>query len=469
MALAETETSVEAARELLERHDVHTIECMFPDTWGIPRGKRLPTSHFLKVAAGSGFAMANVAFTWDMHGVIFPTSYVNDSTGYPDLHVVPDLSTLRLAGWNEGTAYCICDTIEPTHEPVALDGRHILRRAVERLRKAGYEPVAATELEFHLCTPDWEPFYRGAHCYSIAKGAEVEPVVGDIRRVLQASGIGIEACNVEYGPAQVEVNLGHGPPLEVADATMVFKYVVKQTAVKHGLRATFMPKPYATEAGNGLHIHQSLLGSDGQNAFASGDDEPPLRSVLMRRYLTGLLARQVELQAINCPTVNSYKRVEAYSFAPTQVSWGLDNRLVSIRSVVDHGEATRLEARWASADANPYLVLAGCLSSGRRRPRAGARAAADRDRRSARRRVAPPPSDEPRGGRPRARGERVRPPGLRRDLRRRLPHDAAPRARAFRPPRHRLGARALPRGHVARRSAMTRSIWAVSLGPIPQP
>ena len=365
MALAEAETSVEAARELLERHDVHTVECMFADTWGIPRGKRLPTSHFLKVAAGSGFAMANVAFTWDMHGVIFPTSYVNDGTGYPDLHVVPDLSTLRLAGWNEGTAYCICDTVEPTtHEPVALDGRLILRRAVERLRQAGYEPLAATELEFHLCTNDWEPFYRGAHCYSIAKGAEVEPIVGDIRRVLQASGIAIEACNVEYGPAQVEVNLGHGAPLEVADATMVFKYVVKQTAVKHGLRATFMPKPYATEAGNGLHIHQSLLGSDGRNAFAIADDDPPLRSALMRRYLTGLLAHQVELQAINNPTVNAYKRVEDYSFAPTQVCWGLDNRLVAIRSVVDHGEATRLEARWASADANPYLVLAGCLAAG---------------------------------------------------------------------------------------------------------
>ena len=365
MARAEADASVEAARELLERHDVHTVECMFADTWGIPRGKRLPTSHFLKVAAGPGFAIANVVFTWDMHGVIFPTSYVNDATGYPDLHVVPDLSTLRLAGWREGTAYCICDTVEPTtHEPFPLDGRGILRRAVERLRKVGYEPHAATELEFHLCMPDWEPFYRGAHCYSIAKGAEVEPVVSDIRRVLQASGITVEACNVEYGPAQVEVNLDHGAPVEVADASMVFKYIVKQTAIAHGLRATFMPKPYATEAGNGLHINQSLFGSDGRNAFAVADDEPPLRSLLMRRYLTGLLAHQVELQAISCPTVNAYRRVEDYSFAPTQVCWGLDNRLVAIRSIVDHGEATRLEARWASADANPYLVLAGCLAAG---------------------------------------------------------------------------------------------------------
>jgi len=367
MAVAEVgrEASVEAARDLLERHTVHTVECMFPDTWGIPRGKRLPTSHFLKVMEGAGFGLANVAFTWDMHGVIFPTSFVNDATGYPDMHAVPDLSTLRLAGWREGTAFCICDTIDPvTHETVPLDGRAILGRAVERVRAQGYEPVAATELEFHLCTPDWQPLYAGTHCYSIQKGAEVEPVVGDIRRALEASGIVVEACNVEYGPAQVEVNLGHGSPLDVADATMVFKYVVKQTAAAHGLRATFMPKPYITEAGNGLHIHQSLRDSDGRNVFASEDADPPVRSTVMRRYVTGLLAHQVELQAVNCPTINAYKRVEDYSFAPTQVSWGFDHRLVAVRLVVGHGDATRVEARWGSADANPYLVMAGCLAAG---------------------------------------------------------------------------------------------------------
>ncbi|MGI8607585.1 MAG: glutamine synthetase family protein [Gaiellaceae bacterium] len=365
MTVTHAETNVEAARELMDESGVHTVECMFADTWGIPRGKRLSTKHFLSTAGGSGFGMANVAFTWDMHGVIFSTRFVNDETGYPDMHIVPDLSTLRVAAWRGGTAFCICDTIDPaTHEPVALDGRAILRRAVERIRAQGYEPVAATELEFHLCTPDWEPFYTGAHCYSMAKGSEVEPVASDIQRRLEASGIMVEAWNVEYGPAQVEVNLGHDSPIEIADATVVFKYVVKQTAQAHGLRATFMPKPYITEAGNGLHIHQSLLGEDGRNAFAEEDDESPLRSTLMRRYLSGLLAHQVELQAVNCPTINSYKRVEDYSFAPTQVSWGLDNRLIAVRSVVEQGQATRLECRWASADANPYLVLAGCLAAG---------------------------------------------------------------------------------------------------------
>jgi glutamine synthetase len=365
MTVAETKENVDAAKDFLERHDVHTVECMFADTWGIPRGKRLSAKHFLSTAGGTGFAVANVALTWDMHGVIFPTSFVNDETGYPDMHVVPDLSTLRVAGWRDGTAFCICDTIDPaTHESVPLDSRAILRRAVERVQAQGFEPIAATELEFHLCTPDWTPFYQGTHCYSIGKGSQVEPVVTDIKRVLEASGIEVEAWNVEYGPAQVEVNLGHGSAIDIADATVVFKNVVKQTAEAHGLRATFMPKPYITEAGNGLHIHQSLLGDDGRNAFATVDDEPPLGSKLMRRYLSGLLAHQVELQPINCPTINAYKRVEDYSFAPTQVSWGLDHRLVAVRSVVNHGDANRLECRWASADANPYLVLAGCLAAG---------------------------------------------------------------------------------------------------------
>ncbi len=276
MNVTEAAADIESVREFLDREQIHTVECMFADTWGIPRGKRLATKHFCSCAGGDGFAIANVAFTWDMHGVIFPTAFVNDVTGYPDMHVVPDVSTLRRAAWRDGTAFCICDTIDPiTDEPIPMDGRAILRRAVERVRGHGYEPVAATELEFHLCHPNWEPLYTGTHCYSMQKGAEVEPVVTEIKRILEGSGIEVEAWNVEYGPAQVEVNLGHGSPIEIVDATILLKYVVKQVASAHGLRATFMPKPYITEAGNGLHIHQSLLGADGRNAFARGGRRSP--------------------------------------------------------------------------------------------------------------------------------------------------------------------------------------------------
>jgi glutamine synthetase len=123
-----------------------------------------------------------------------------------------------------------------------------------------------------------------------------------------------------------------------------------------------MPKPYMGEAGNGMHIHLSLA-QDGKNAFDVHDADPPVHSALMRKALAGLVAHHLELLAVMAPTVNAYKRVEDYSFAPTQVSWGLDHRLVGVRCVVEHGPATRLEARWASADANPYLVLAGCLGA----------------------------------------------------------------------------------------------------------
>ncbi len=361
MAGAVAEADLERAREVIESNGIHTVECMFADTWGIPRGKRVPAKQFVK---GSGFAIANVAYTWDMQSFILPTPFVDDTHGYPDMHAVPDLATLHVAGWREGTAFCICDTLDiETHEPVAMDGRNILRRAAKQVRGHGYEPIAATELEFHLCTPDWEPVYRGVHCYSIPKGAEVEDVVGPIRRALELSGVEVEACNVEYGPAQVEVNLQYGPAMDVADRTMLFKYVVREVARQQGMRATFMAKPYMGDAGNGMHIHHSLS-SDGANAFAVKDADPPVHSQLMRRFLAGLVAHQKELQAVMNPTVNSYKRVEDYSFAPTQVCWGLDHRLVGVRCVVDHGEATRLEARWAAADANPYLVLAGCLGAG---------------------------------------------------------------------------------------------------------
>src|SRR6516165_7200821 len=109
MTVSGTAVNLEAIRELLEREQVHTAECMFADTWGIPRGKRLSVEHFRSMAGRSGFAIANVAFTWDMHGVIFPTRFVNDETGYPDMKVVPDITTLRLAGWKQGTAFCMCD------------------------------------------------------------------------------------------------------------------------------------------------------------------------------------------------------------------------------------------------------------------------------------------------------------------------------------------------------------------------
>lgn len=341
---------------------IRTVECIVVDTWGIPRGKRVPVRQFLR---GSGFHLANVIYVWSPRCDINPSPWVSEADGFPDMHVVPDLSSFRVASWEEGVAVVLCDAYDAaTGERVALDSRGMLKRTLEAFAERGLAVQAAAELEFYLTRPDGTPAYSDIHCYAIDKGSEYEPVLGEIRRLLDDMGIEVEACNLEYGPAQVEINLRYGPALYTADATVIFKYVVRQVARKHGYLATFMAKPFAGQSGCGMHIHQSLTDETGANVFAAVDSEDQPPSTLMRRYLSGLMAHHKELQAVMTPTVNGYKRIEDYSFSPTQVTWGLDHRLVGVRCIADQGPGNRLESRWAAADANPYLVLTGCLQAG---------------------------------------------------------------------------------------------------------
>ena len=346
---------------LCEEHGIHTVECVVVDTWGMPRGKRIPVKQFLR---GGGFHIANVIYTWDPTCFIFSTPFVNEEHGFPDMHAAPDLSSFRIAGWTDGVAIVMCDTVDAaTHEPVPLDARHMLKRQLARAAHMGFGVDGATELECHFFTEDWKPIYDDINCYSIMRGFEMEPFMFDIRESLRKTGIEVEATNVEYGPGQTEINLRYGPLMDMADHTIYFKYIVRLVAKRHGLNVTFMAKPFLTEAGNGMHVHQSLT-RDGANLFATQDEDSVLGNALMRKYLTGLLAHHKELQLIMTPTISGYKRVQDYSFSPTQVTWGLDHRLVGVRSIVGSGPSNRLEARWAAADANPYLVLAGVLGAG---------------------------------------------------------------------------------------------------------
>jgi glutamine synthetase len=357
----EPSADLDRVAALCEEHGVHTVECVVVDTWGIPRGKRVPVRQFLR---GSGFHIANVIYTWDPACGIFATPFVDETDGFPDMHVVPDLASFRIAGWTDGVAIVMCDTfVNGTHEPVALDARAMLKRQIAAAADLGFGVDAATELECHFFTADWEPLYTDINCYSIYRGYEMEPFMLDIRESLRRTGIEVEATNVEYGPGQTEINLRYGPLQAMADHTVYFKYIVRLVAKRHGLNVTFMAKPYLEEAGNGMHVHQSLT-RDGRNVFADRDEDGVLGNSLMRRYLTGLLAHHKELQLVMTPTISGYKRVQDYSFSPTQVNWGLDHRLVGVRSIVGAGPSNRLEARWAAADANPYLVLAGCVAAG---------------------------------------------------------------------------------------------------------
>jgi len=354
---------IEEIAAVCKRRGIHTIECFFPDAQGVPRGKRIPTAHFLETAH-KGFELANAALVWGRQcDVIQNIGYTSFDTGYPDMVAIPDLATFRLVPWRAGTASVICDCRERSGEYVSVSTRRICKEVVEEALLMGYESIVGPELEFYLLDSTGNPLYEGPECYSMEKGAMLEPVLGKIRSCLEEMGVVIEACNTEYGPAQVEVNIHYSNALEAADNSLRFKMAVKEIASEFGYKASFMAKPFSGYSGSGFHIHQSLNDTQGINAFAASHVNG-VEEDLMGHYLAGLLKHAPAIAALGASTVNAYKRVDDHSFAPTSVCWGIDNRTVAVRAIVGHGGANRLEWRGGAADANPYLLIAACLAAG---------------------------------------------------------------------------------------------------------
>jgi len=350
-------TELEALEASLQKKGIRTIEAGFGDLQGVLRGKRFPIGS-LRHLDNEGFAVCRAALGWDIQCGIFPIELASFESGYPDLVARPLWETLREVPWREGSAFVLCDAYDTEGNPLQESPREVLKNVLARANRLGYVPYVGTELEFYLLGKDRKPFYPHVQAYSLGQGSEVEFVIGEIREQLETFGIEVEASNTEYGPAQIEINLAFGEALETADRTILFKYVVKEIARKHGLIASFMAKPWEAESGNGLHVHQSLWDLDHKtNLFAS-------ERQLAEHYLAGQLATLREFSAFGSPSVNSYKRVQDLSFAPVNVTWGFDNRTVAVRSILDAGSASRLELRNGSADANPYLAVAAAIAGG---------------------------------------------------------------------------------------------------------
>jgi len=276
------------------------------------------------------------------------------------VRVVPDWSTSRPVPWEDNLSIVMADLYEPDGQPSALCSRTALRRVLARAEDLGYRLAAAAELEFFLLNPEnAQPIYPEIECYSIVKGSELEPVLREVRNQLRLMDIPIEASNPEYSGGQVEVNIAHGDALLAADRATLFRSMVRLLARRAGLDATFMAKPWTDQAGNGMHVHQSLWRGE-ENVFFERDR----LSAVARRYIAGLLARIREFALFGSPTPNGYHRRADYSFAPTAVSWGSDNRTVAVRYILTTPEGTRVEQRDASADCNIYLVFAGQFAAG---------------------------------------------------------------------------------------------------------
>jgi glutamine synthetase len=347
-----------AIKEMIERQGIHTVELGFADINGVLRGKRVPARHFLKTAY-QGSALARGPLAWDIQCGVYPdTEIANFENGYPDMIARPVLSTFRPVSWREGCAFVLCDLYDAQGQALEESPREVLKKVVGRAQALGFRPLVGSELEFYLLDAAKQPLFQGVQCYSMYKGAQLEYVIEEMRNGLENFGIEVEAFHLEYGPAQMEVILEYGDALKLADHTALAKNAIKEIARKHGLYATFMAKPWAEESGCGYHIHQSLWNWELTSNLFNTNEE------LAQHYLAGLLYHTRDFMVFGSPSVNSFKRFQGNSFAPVNVTWGKDNRTVAARSLLGLGNASRLEHRTGSADANPYLIIAANLAAG---------------------------------------------------------------------------------------------------------
>ena len=336
----------------------HTVILGVGDLNGLMRGKRIPADQWPRIC-GSGNALAMSLFTMDMTCDVWETPVVGFANGFPDCHIFPMHPPVAVP-WEPGVAMCFARAEGMDHGPLTVDPRQALLRQVERAAAIGIDLQVGTELEFYLLDPDTgRPRDKGNDCYGLARAAELEPVLGPMRRELAEMGIPIEQSNPEYAAGQVEVNIRYDSAMIAADRVVMFRSLVKQLAARHGLNATFMAKPFIDESGNGFHLHYSLW-SEGKNIFA---DAGKLND-LGRHFLGGMQQRMAEASICGAATVNAYRRRQPLSFCPVNASWGLDNRTVALRVIEGSDSTVRIEKRDAGADCNPYLLMAADIAAG---------------------------------------------------------------------------------------------------------
>ena len=359
--------------QLVAAGDIDTVIVAFCDMQGRLTGKRVSGRLFVEEVAEHGTECCNylLAVDVDMNTV---DGYTISSwnTGYGDMVMTPDWSTLRRVPWLPGTALVIADLSWIGGGPVEQAPRSILNRQIDRLAERGLVPYVGTELEFMVFEDTyrdaWAKGYRGLTAatdynvdYAMHASTRMEPLLRDIRLGMTGAGMYCEGVKGECNLGQQEIAFRYDHARVTCDNHTIYKNGAKEIADQHGKSLTFMAK-FDEREGNSCHIHISLRGTDGAAVFADSDD-PLGMSSLFRSFIAGQLATLRELTLFYAPNVNSYKRYANGSFAPTAIAWGLDNRTCALR-VVGHGHSLRVENRAPGGDVNQYLAVSALIAGG---------------------------------------------------------------------------------------------------------
>lgn len=373
--MAVTDPSVQLTTFRQQYPRTRFVDVLLADLCGIPRGKRVTLDELPQMYRGS-FLLPGSMFALDVLGGTIQETGLGFDEGDADRSCLPVDGTLVPVPWldDESIAQVQVSMLDHDGSPFYGDPRHVLANVLERFTALGLTPVIAIELEFYLLDPERTVDGRaqpprlpqtGRREYqtqinSMVDLNEYSAVLTEISAACEAQQIPSGTALAEYGPGQFEVNLLHSPDaLAACDQAIRFKRLVRGVAARHGMEATFMPKPYMDMAGSGAHIHVSMLDQQGRNVFAADD---PTGSEQLKHAIAGLAETMADAMLIFAPTANSYRRYRSEAYVPLNPSWAVNNRGVALRIPASTPENRRIEHRVAGADANPYLLTAAVLA-----------------------------------------------------------------------------------------------------------
>jgi glutamine synthetase len=366
--------TLEDMRTAAAAGELDTVLVCLVDMQGRLMGKRFHVAEFLDGGYEETHCCDYLLAT-DLE-MATPDGYAATSwqSGYGDYVMKPDLSTLRRIPWLEGTAMVLCDVLDHhDHQPVSHSPRAVLKKQIARLAQLGLTPMMATELEFFLFEKSFDeirkenfrdltPISGYNEDYNILQTTKEEHVMRPIRNQLFAAGIPVENTKGEAEAGQEELNIKYAEALMTADHHTIAKQAIKEIAWQQGHAATFLPKWHHDRVGSSSHVHQSLL-KDGEAVFQDASD-PLGMSTTMKHYVAGLLKYAPDFTYFLAPYINSYKRFQKGSFAPTRTIWSVDNRTAGFRLVGAGTKAVRIECRIGGSDLNPYLAMAVQIAAG---------------------------------------------------------------------------------------------------------
>ena len=366
--------------ELLSKIDNGEIESVvmgFPDRYGRLTGKRASGDFFVQHVADHGAENCDYLLTCDIDNQPVPGfRFSSFDKGYGDMVAKADWSTVRVLPWSPKTALVMCDLETPDGRPVEVSPRTVLRRQEEAAAARGFSVMTGSEIEFFVYHDTYDemlghgyrrlrPNANWPQDYNVVQTSRDEGLIGRIRRGLVEAGVPVEFSKGEAGAGQHEINLSYSTPVEMADRNIVYRSGAKEIAAHVDRSITFMAKPNWDDVGSSCHIHVSLWNKDASASVFADDRSSDGTSATFRSFLAGMIATAREFSLLWAPTVNSYKRFQPESWAPTGVGWGTDNRTLGFR-VVGHGSSLRIESRIPGADCNSYLAFAGVIAGGLR-------------------------------------------------------------------------------------------------------